>query len=120
ERGVAERRGLAAGGHEGDRGSRRVAVRGRVLQLHDGLVETHGAGAVAGEGDRPLPGAAPELEHIEAVDASEHPELRFGDAPCAPRPSSRTQVVTVQRLVVVGVGVPELAVVPLVLLTAAA
>src|SRR5439155_23573597 len=102
-------------GHERHRDLRRLAISKGVLELDERLVEADGSGAGVGECDRPLARPATEFEHVEAVDIAEHAQLRLRKAPRPPCPRPCGQVVAVQRLVVLGIGVPELAVVPLVL-----
>src|SRR5206468_1746190 len=91
-----------------------IAIRDRVLQLPQRLVEPDRPGRPCCQRDRPLTGAAAELENIEAADVPEDNQLRFGYPPRPPRERATRQVTAMDGLVVVGVGVPELAVVALV------
>ena len=62
------------------------------------------------EQDRPLGGAAAELEHVLAGDVAEHPELGLRDLPHAPARLRLPDELAVALLVLVGGCVPELAV----------
>ena len=83
----------------------------RVLELACRVVEAGHARALACERDRPLGGAAAELEHVEAAHLAEHLQLGLGDLPHAPGGAAGLlELAAVARLVLVGLLVPQAAI----------
>ena len=85
----------------------------RMLELALRQVEAHRPRAAPGERDRPLRGAAAELEHIPSVDVAERVDLVLGDLPHAPAraldaaDAGRAVLVLLRQRVPVGTGVVD-------------
>ena len=100
---VRERQRLGAPVHEREVG----AGRPRVLELPLRVVEADAAGALRREQDRPLGGAAAELEHVLPGHVAEHLQLALGQLPDPPAGLRPADVLAVRRLVLVRPLVPE-------------
>ena len=106
--GEGEVRGGAAHRRDGDAGL--LVEAERVLELAVGEVEAEAAAAVGADPARALAGAAAHLEHVEAVDVAEDPELVLGVALGTPDEAGVAEEGAVGGLVLVGVAVPVRAV----------
>ena len=82
----------------------------RVLQLPLRVVDAHGPRAEAGEENRPLRRAAAELEDVLPGHVPENLQLALGQLPHPPAGLWAADVLAVRVLVLVGVPVPERAV----------
>jgi hypothetical protein len=83
----------------------------RVLQLARGEIEPHGPCAQARQRDRPLGGAAAQLQHVEPGDVAEDVQLGLGDLPYAPGEAGPLgQLIPVALLVRVRLALPVRAV----------
>ena len=109
ERGVRERRRLCARVHQRELDTRLSHQRARVLELGRGVVEPGHARAQRMQRDRPLRGAAAELEHVLAAHVPEDPQLGLRQLPDTPGSAARgRQLRPVLGLVVARVRVPQL------------
>ena len=77
-----------------------------MAELAFGEVEADRPGTGPGQVDRPLGGAAAQLEDVAAGDVAEHLQLRLEKAPGTPGPAVAGELLPMLCLVVVGVGVP--------------
>ena len=111
---LGQRDGLGAGLDQRHLDARLQDQPASMGELTFGEVEADRPGTGPGQVDRPLRGAAAQLEDVAAGDLTEHTQLRLGKAPGAPGLGVAGELPPVSCLVVVGVGVPGSPVPPLV------
>src|SRR6266540_4030689 len=78
-----------------------------MLELALRVVHTDSPRSLSGEQDRPLRGAAPELEHVLPGHFAEHTELALRELPHTPTRLGPPDVRTMPVLVLVRLAVPE-------------
>src|SRR5262245_8001013 len=78
-----------------------------MAELGDRDVEADTVGAGCAQGDGPLRGTAPQLEHVAIGDVTQDVELALGHAEGTPRDRLPFQLGAMHRLIVVGVCIPE-------------